>query len=1096
MEPSRISPANSSSLFPLTSNPNPNTSSTSNTNPQWLSNPSYTLELSSLPSASAAVPPLYYSSDDEPFTRPDPPSYDLVGSAPSDSDSDGDRRSLKRKEKKRRKKKRRRESEKEGSEREAFRKPGVLDWAGSETKLAKGYHFDVHGDQDNLVYGSLYRMDVPRYRLHSQSDMPVINFQLFRRRPSNLSMDIDGDVDIIDSKLKTAGRYCSVNYSTLERHKGLKHVKIVNKMSSLVPGEYIPLIELHSPPENGSNLSSTKGDIEESWEDEVFRRTRELNKMSRDFPHDEKVWLAFAEFQDKLASTQLQKAARLQTLEKKISILEKAVDINPDSEELLLCLMKSYRERDSRDVLMERWKKVLMLHSDNVTLWKEFLIICQGEFSQFKVSDIRRTYAHAIQALSSACDKLCRQGWSKDPSLVQLELGLVDMFINLCRFEWQTGYQELATGLFQAEIEYSLFCPSMLLSAESKRRLFEHFWSHGGARLGEDGALGWSIWLTNEQQQKTLSGEFPHETEIGGWTGWSDPPSKKIAFAGRPEQSEEHAMDNENTDEKLDDEDVPLNDDVESLLKRLGVNVDAEPHNEIKDAKTWNRWAEEELSRDADQWMPVHNHSGNHGNFSPAYAKENQDIEDNEQLSRVILFEEVNDYLFSLHSEEARFSLVSQFIDFYGGKINRWTCTNNSSWIEKLLSLETIPNSISEDLRVVFEVVNRAQSSPINPNLELLLGSTHKLLNNNMMKFLRNAILLLLNVFPRNHILQESLLAIEDLFMNKIKSSTCAVNPSRCLAKNLLKNDRQDLLLCGVYARNEANYGNIDIARKIYDMAISSTDGLPPDLMEYVPLLYFWYAEMEMEICRSASNSDSPQRAVHILCCLGGNIKYTPFKSRPSGLQILRARQGFKEQIKVLQSAWALGDIKEYSVVLICAASLFEALVTGLASGIEVIEEAFSMTLPERRTWSLQLETLWIYYIGILQKHLKELSFTKVWESIAKGLRLYPYNPKSFTSVVEVSSLYIVPHKVRMLLDECFQRKPSLVLCLFALLFELSKNGSSHRIRGLFEKALANDQLQKSVLLWRFYLAYEADLAHNPSATRRIFFRAVHACPW
>ena len=88
-----------------------------------------------------------------------------------------------------------------------------------------------------------------------------------------------------------------MKYTALERHKGLKHVKIVNKKSSIVPGEYIPLLELQSSPENGSNLSSTKGDVEESWEDEVVRRTRELNKMSRDFPHDEKVWLAFAEFQ-------------------------------------------------------------------------------------------------------------------------------------------------------------------------------------------------------------------------------------------------------------------------------------------------------------------------------------------------------------------------------------------------------------------------------------------------------------------------------------------------------------------------------------------------------------------------------------------------------------------------------------------------------------------------------------------------------------------------------------------------------------------------------------------------------------------------------
>lgn len=50
--------------------------------------------------------------------------------------------------------------------------------------------------------------------------------------------------------------------------------------------------------------------------------------------------------------------------------------------------------------------------------------------------------------------------------------------------------------------------------------------------------------------------------------------------------------------------------------------------------------------------------------------------EDNDQLSRIILFEDVTEFLFSLSSEEARFSLICQFIDFYGGKISRWYCSH------------------------------------------------------------------------------------------------------------------------------------------------------------------------------------------------------------------------------------------------------------------------------------------------------------------------------------------------------------------------------------------------------------------------------------
>jgi hypothetical protein len=114
------------------------------------------------------------------------------------------------------------------------------------------------------------------------------------------------------------------------------------------------------------------------------------------------------------------------------------------------------------------------------------------------------------------------------------------------------------------------------------------------------------------------------------------------------------------------------------------------------------------------------------------------------------------------------------------------------------------------------------------------------------------------------------------------------------------------------------------------------------DFQDKAPLLYFWYTEVEM-----ASNSESSaQRALHILSCLGSNAKYTPFSSPVSGSQILRVRQGFKEQIKSLRPEWARGYVKESAVALVCSASLFETITSGFSCGLEIIEEAFSMVLP------------------------------------------------------------------------------------------------------------------------------------------------------
>lgn len=96
----------------------------------------------------------------------------------------------------------------------------------------------------------------------------------------------------------------------------------------------------------------------------------------------------------------------------------------------------------------------------------------------------------------------------------------------------------------------------------------------------------------------------------------------------------------------------------------------------------------------------------------------------------------------------------------------------------------------------------------------------------------------------------------------------------------------------------------------------------------------------------SSSGSESSLRAVHILCCFGSGVKYSPFKCQASSLQQLRAHQGFKERIKMLRSSWARGVIDDHSTALICSAALFEELITGGIAGIEVLNQAFCMVLP------------------------------------------------------------------------------------------------------------------------------------------------------
>lgn len=118
------------------------------------------------------------------------------------------------------------------------------------------------------------------------------------------------------------------------------------------------------------------------------------------------------------------------------------------------------------------------------------------------------------------------------------------------------------------------------------------------------------------------------------------------------------------------------------------------------------------------------------------------------------------------------------------------SCTNNSSWLDKILSLEAVPRQILEDLRIVKD----------NAELMSILGSSSDFSRDaTMVKFLKNSIVLCLEVLPRNHILEQSLLDLEESLSTTNNSSSDLVNPSRGLAKSLLKKDRQvhnDFMSC------------------------------------------------------------------------------------------------------------------------------------------------------------------------------------------------------------------------------------------------------------------------------------------------------------
>ena len=123
-------------------------------------------------------------------------------------------------------------------------------------------------------------------------------------------------------------------------------------------------------------------------------------------------------------------------------------------------------------------------------------------------------------------------------------------------------------------------------------------------------------------------------------------------------------------------------------------------------------------------------------------------------------------------------------------------CTNSSNWNENVLTLEALPDFLSENLRKIDNVQTEMQTTSSVFSLDILSGSTNDISRRTgMMKFLRNAILQCLIAFPRNYILEEAALVAEELSVTEMNSCGCSVTPCRALAKELLKSDRQ-VFLC------------------------------------------------------------------------------------------------------------------------------------------------------------------------------------------------------------------------------------------------------------------------------------------------------------
>lgn len=438
----------------------------------------------------------------------------------SSSDDDSDRQSKKKKSKHKRKKKHKKEKYKVKESRE-INIPGMFEsskiFLDDIADIAPDHAFklDKKPDTNSWCYGSLYSGHVAKYK-------PACN-----QCAGSAGNQI---VNLIDRDKKKKEKIISDRYYSKENRRIIKQppVDVIcsSKQEFNIQNDipvYIPVDDLNEIVTAVENKDArqkildestslyvlgkgkqTDEELVEATPDPVRLKVADYNKRLRESPNDVKLWLEFVRFQDKLniddsgaifeldADSGGRKQTAKALLDKKLSILDKALESNPGDIDLFLARVELNSEILDAVQINKELEQLLFVHVANTRLWKYYLSFNQSRLSVFTVSKMTKLYHKCFKTLFRILEGKLQTHSVPD----NLDREILGIFLQYCYFLKQAGYKEKALASFQALTEYNLFAPSSVnrVTKETKMAAFEEFWDSTCPKIGTSGGCGWRNW--------------------------------------------------------------------------------------------------------------------------------------------------------------------------------------------------------------------------------------------------------------------------------------------------------------------------------------------------------------------------------------------------------------------------------------------------------------------------------------------------------------------------------------------------------------------------------------------------------------------------
>ncbi|KAG8514275.1 Protein NRDE2, partial [Galemys pyrenaicus] len=879
---------------------------------------------------------------------------------------------------------------------------------------------------------------------------------------------------------------------------------------------------------------STQPDAQLDRESALLKaKVEEFNRRVRENPRDIQLWMAFVAFQDEVMRSpglyaleegeqEKRRRSLKLTLEKKLAILERAIESNQSSVDLKLAKLKLCSEFWEPSTLVKEWQKLIFLHPNNTALWQKYLLFCQSQFSTFSVSKIHSLYGKCLSTLSAVQDGSILS----HPALPGTEEAMFALFLQQCHFLRQAGHTEKAVSLFQAMVDFTFFKPDSVKDLPTKGQVefFEPFWDSGEPRAGEKGARGWRAWM--------------HQQERGGWV----------------------VITPDEDDDEPEDEDQEIRD---KTLPKWQIWLAAE---RSRDQRHWRPWRPDKTKKQTEEDCedPERQAGAAWGlcllplpalvvRWEAASALSSclalERLLPFPLETSLVLFDDIGQSLVRLCSRDLQFQLVAAFLQFLGvpsGFSPPASCLylamDESSIFDSGLHDEKPLTSLS----LSFSGVSCVGSTDPLGSRRWTRGHSRE-----GEEFIRNLFHLVMPLFSdkeRSQLcfswLQYELAKVIWCLRTKNKKRLKSQGKNcKKLAKNLLKEpeNRNNFCLWKQYAHLEWLLGNTEDARKVFDTALSLAGGggLRDCELSELSLLY---AELEAELLPDSGGA-ATARAVHILTRLTESGPHGPCAGQVSAVHILKARKAYEHTLQEClgegcgsdpapggSDAAPSGTSSRLVSVAKCF-MLFQYLTVGISAAVRVYEQVFAklkdsvsakdcdlVARASPPSSSRDLEPVTLLYTSLLRFHMTVSVYplAPLREALSEALTLYPGNQLLWRSYVQVQSKSHSASKTRRFFNAVTRSAKPLEPWLFAIEAEkmrkrlvetvqrvdgrevhatIPETGLTHRIRGLFENAMRSDHGSQCPLLWRLYLNFLVSLG-NKERSKGVFYKALQHCPW